>query len=144
MISKENFVETMEQLEALDEKMDAVDAALQELNGDFCGFYITDVFDITIGLLEEMFDDKENGWLAYFVWERDWLHNFKLGDITVCDEPVEINGWEDVYDFLVSCMEEQYVQFLRKLEEKPPKSQCKCNGIRDRCNLSPKYQCEDD
>ena len=144
MISKENFVETMEQLEALDEKMDAVDAALKELNGDFCGFYITDVFDITIGLLEDMFDDKENGWLAYFVWERDWLHNFKLGDITVCDEPVEINGWEDVYDFLVSCMEEQYVQFLRKLEEKPPKSQCKCNGIRDRCNLSPKYQCEDD
>ena len=144
MISKENFVETMEQLEALDEKMDAVDAALKELNGDFCGFYITDVFDITIGLLEDMFDDKENGWLAYFVWERDWLHNFKLGDITVCDESVEINGWEDVYDFLVSCMEEQYVQFLRKLEEKPPKSQCKCNGIRDRCNLSPKYQCEDD
>lgn len=144
MISKENFVETMEQLEALDEKMDAVDSAFKELNGDFCGFYITDVFDITIGLLEEMFDDKENGWLAYFVWERDWLHNFKLGDITVCDEPVEINGWEDVYDFLVSCMEEQYVQFLRKLEEKPPKSQCKCNGIRDRCNLSPKYQCEDD
>lgn len=32
----------------------------------------------------------------------------------------------------------------KKLEEKPPKSQCKCNGIRDRCNLSPKYQCEDD
>lgn len=109
MISKENFVETMEQLEALDEKMDAVDSAFKELNGDFCGFYVTDVFDIAVSLLEEMFNDKENGWLSYFVWERDWLHNFKLGDITVCDEPVEINGWEDVYDFLVSCMEENHV-----------------------------------
>lgn len=109
MISKENFVETMEQLEALDEKMNAVDSAFKELNGDFCGFYITDVFDITVSLLEEMFNDKENGWLSYFVWERDWLHDFKLGDIAVYDEPVEINGWEDVYDFLVSCMEENNV-----------------------------------
>lgn len=24
------------------------------------------------------------------------------------------------------------------------KGECKCNGIRDNCNLSPKYQCEDD
>lgn len=109
MISKETFVKTTEQLEALDKKMDAVDSALKKLNGDFCGFYIPDVFDITIGLLEEMFHDKENGWLAYFVYERDWLHNFKLGDITVCGEPIEINNWEDVYDFLISCMEEDDV-----------------------------------
>lgn len=106
MISKENFVETMEQLEALDEKMDTVDSAFKELNGDFCGFYITDVFDITIGLLEEMFDDKENGWLAYFVWERDWLHNFKLGDIEIGGYSVVINNWGDVYDFLVANMED--------------------------------------
>ena len=104
MISKENFVETMEQLEALDEKMDAVDSAFKELNGDFCGFYITDVFDITIGLLEEMFDDKENGWLAYFVWERDWLHNFKLGDIVIGGYSVKIENWGDVYDFLIGEM----------------------------------------
>lgn len=144
MISKETFIKTMERLESLDNKMSKVDDAMREIDSDFCGFYITDVFNITINLLEEVFNDVDTNWLSYFVWERDWLHNFKLGDVTINDEPVEINNWEDVYDFLVSCMEEQYVQFLRKLEEKPPKSQCKCNGIRDRCNLSPKYQCEDD
>lgn len=144
MISKETFIKTMERLESLDKRMSKVDDAMREIDSDFCGFYITEPFDIVINLLEEMFNDTKTNWISYFVFERDWLHNFKLGDITINDKPVEINNWEDVYDFLVSCMEEQYVQFLRKLEEKPPKSQCKCNGIRDKCNLSPKYQCEDD
>ena len=106
MISKECFVETIEKLEALDKKMDAVDAAMKELNSDFCGFYVTDIFDITINLLEEIFDDYENGWLSYFIFERNWLHDFELGNITINDEPIEINGWEEVYDFIVSCMEE--------------------------------------
>lgn len=105
MISKEVFVKTMERLENLNERMDKVDSAMKELNRDFCGFYITDIFDITIGLLEEVFNDKESGWLSYFVYERDWLHNFKLGDITVYDKPIEINNWEDVYDFLVKEMD---------------------------------------
>lgn len=109
MISKEVFVETIEQLEDLDNRMDAVDSAMKDLNPDFCGFYVTDVFDVTINLLEEVFNDKENGWLAYFIYERDWLHNFKLGDVTINDEPVEINNWENVYDFLISCMEEDNV-----------------------------------
>ena len=109
MISKEVFVETIEQLEDLDNRMDAVDSAMKDLNPDFCGFYVTDVFDVTINLLEEVFNDKENGWLAYFIYERDLLHNFKLGDVTINDEPVEINNWENVYDFLISCMEEDNV-----------------------------------
>lgn len=106
MISKECFVKTMEQLEALDKKMDAVDAAFKELNHDFCGFYITDIFDITIDLLEEMFGDTETNWIGYFVWESNWLHDFKLGNITVHDKPIEINNWGDVYDFLISNMED--------------------------------------
>ena len=106
MISKECFVKTMERLEALDKKMDAVDSAFKELNHDFCGFYITDIFDITIDLLEEMFGDTETNWIGYFVWERNWLHNFKLGDITVYDKPIEINDWGDVYDFLISNIED--------------------------------------
>ena len=144
MISKETFIKTMERLENLNKRMEAADNAMHDLCEDFGSFYICDAFNITTNLLSEIFNDKENDWLGYFIWESDWLHNFELGDITINDEPVEINNWEDVYDFLVSCMEEQYVQFLRKFEGKPPKSQCKCNGIRDRCNLSPKYQCEDD
>lgn len=39
---------------------------------------------------------------------------------------------------------ENWVKLMREHFEKQTKSNCKCNGIRDNCNLSPKYQCEDD
>lgn len=101
MISKETFVKTIEKLRELDSKMDAVDNAMKCLGGDFCGFYMTEPFDIVIKLLEEALDDNE-GWISYFVFERDWLNNFDLGDIEIDGVPVHINDWEDVYDFIVS------------------------------------------
>lgn len=104
MISKRTFVNTIEHLEEIDAKMDAVDTALKRLNNDFCGFYMTEPFDIVIGLLEEIFNDKEQ-WLSYFVLERNWLHSFELGDIMINGEAVKIENWEDVYDFLIENME---------------------------------------
>lgn len=106
MITKEMFVNTMSKLEELDTKMSAVDDAMRSLCGDFGSFYVADIFYITIDLLQEIFRDQENNNLRYFVWERDWLHNFKLGDIMVDDKPVKIDNWGNVYDFLVDCMEE--------------------------------------
>lgn len=44
-------------------------------------------------------NDKDD-WLMYFVYERDWLKDIELGDITVGDEPIQIETWEDVYDFI--------------------------------------------
>lgn len=104
MISKEVFVQTIERLKILDKKMSKVDDAMKEIDSDFCGFYITDVFNITIGLLEEIFHDTESNWLGYFIWERNWLQDLTLGDITINNEPVAINSWEDVYDFLINNM----------------------------------------
>lgn len=75
MISKEAFINTMKHLENLDTKMARVDSALKDLCKDFCGFYITDIFDIVINLLEEVFHDQEE-WIGYFVFEEDWLHGF--------------------------------------------------------------------
>lgn len=106
MISKEVFVNTMERLEDLNKRMDAADAVMRKLCGDFGSFYIEDAFSITTNLLQEIFNDKENDWLGYFIWERNWLHDFNLGDITVCDSPIEINNWGDVYDFLIKEMED--------------------------------------
>lgn len=109
MISKETFIKTIERLENLNDRMEAADKAMQALCEDFGSFYICDAFNITTNLLSEIFNDKENDWLSYFIWERDWLHKFELGDITVYNEPIEINGWGDVYDFLVKEMEENNV-----------------------------------
>lgn len=39
---------------------------------------------------------------------------------------------------------ENWVNLMREHFDEKTKSECKCNGRRDMCNLSPKYQCEDD
>ena len=101
MITKETFVNTMERLKDLDERMDAADAAFKKLSPDFCSFYILDIFDIALEVLKEAMNDKNN-WIAYFVYERDWLRDMKLGDIEVNGEPVKIDSWGDVYDFIVN------------------------------------------
>lgn len=100
MISKETFVKTINSLQELDNKMNAVNDAMRSLNSDFCSFYITEPFDIVIDILEESMGDNE-GWISYFIFERDWLNNFKLGDVEINGIPVHINDWEDVYDFIV-------------------------------------------
>lgn len=101
MISKETFVNTMNKLRDLDRKMDAVDKAFKALDSDFCSFYVTSIFDTTFDLLKEAMNDKDD-WIGYFVYERDWLRNFKLGDVEVNGEPVKIYSWGDVYDFIVT------------------------------------------
>nr|DAF80822.1 MAG TPA: hypothetical protein [Bacteriophage sp.] len=104
MISKETFIKTMERLENLNKRMEAADKAMQALCEDFGSFYICDAFNITTNLLSEIFNDKENDWLGYFIWERDWLHKFELGDIVIGGYSVVINNWGDVYDFLIGEM----------------------------------------
>lgn len=38
---------------------------------------------------------------------------------------------------------ENWAKLIREQLEEQTKNKCKCNGRRDMCNLSPKYQCED-
>ena len=106
MISKEAFIKTIERLEDLSNRMDVADRAMRGLCEDFGSFYICDAFNITTDVLSEIFNDKENDWLGYFIWERDWLHKFELGDIVIGGYSVKIENWGDVYDFLVGEMRE--------------------------------------
>ena len=106
MISKETFVNTMDRLEALDDKMHDVDFAFQKLSPNFCGFYIPEVLNIVMDLLEDLLDNKYE-FLEYCVYERDFLHDMKLGHVT--DEngdPVDLSSWDKVYDFLIENKEE--------------------------------------
>lgn len=105
MISKETFIKTIERLEDLSNRMDVADRAMRGLCEDFGSFYICDAFNITTDVLSEIFNDKENDWLGYFIWEHDWLHKFELGDIVIGGYSVKIENWGDVYDFLVANME---------------------------------------
>lgn len=104
MISKKTFVNIIDRLEIFEDKVNAVDDALRNLSPDFGGIYLPQPTAIVVDLLSEMFKDEE-GWLSYFIYERDWLLDFKLGDIMINDEKITIENWGDVYDFLIANME---------------------------------------
>lgn len=38
---------------------------------------------------------------------------------------------------------ENWIKLMRERFDEKTKSECECNGRRDMCNLSPKYQCEE-
>lgn len=106
MISKEMFVKVMQRLEALERQMDDVDAALHALSPDFGGFYVPEAISITMDMLHEMFDDEDN-LLEYFVYELNFLHDYKFGYVLdENDKPVDVGTWEKVYDFLTYNEEE--------------------------------------
>lgn len=106
IISKKLFIETMNGMKEYDAKMNAVDAALKELDRDFGGLYITAPFDLIIPVLEEIFHDKEEGWLSYFAYEKDWLRTYEPGDVTDKDgNEIDVSTWDRVYDFLTEEME---------------------------------------
>lgn len=105
MISKGFFVQTMNRLNELDEKMSKVDEAFKEFSPDFCGFYIPEIIDMTVDILREVFNDQENNSLGYCVYELDFLHKYKTGCVTVDGQPVNLSSWDKVYDFLIESME---------------------------------------
>lgn len=105
MISKETFVEVMNKLETLDKKMNDVDVAMKALSPDFCGLYVPQTFYIVLDILTNIFNDKSD-WLSYFMFELDWLHDWKPGDVLVNDKPVDLSTWDKAYDFLINNMNE--------------------------------------
>ena len=107
MISKETFVNIMNRLQTLNDNMDAANMAFKKLSPDFCGFFIPEVFNMVIDVLNEIFEDKEDWYLEYCIYELDFLRSFKMGDVISVDgDPIDLSTWEKVYDFLIENMEE--------------------------------------
>lgn len=94
MISKVDFVNYMKQIEALDAKMDRIDTAFKAIDSNF---YISDAIEIPYQLLKIAMEDKTD-WLDYFMFECDFLN--EEHQIWANDVLIEINSWEDVYDFI--------------------------------------------
>lgn len=94
MISKADFVNYMKRIEVLDAKMNRIDVAFKAIDSNF---YISDAIEISVQLLKIALEDKTD-WLDYFIFECDFLNN--EGHIWIDDVPIEINSWEDVYDFI--------------------------------------------
>lgn len=107
MISKETFVDVMNKLKVLDEKMNNVDVAMKELSPDFSGFYIPQILNIALEILRDVFDDNDD-WISYFMFELNWLHYYKTGCVSINGESIDLSTWDKVYEFLINNMNNKH------------------------------------
>lgn len=66
------FKRYMEELQEMEENMEALNKAFRRLDSDFCGFYISTAIILPIEILEDALNDDAH-WLSYFVHKKDWL-----------------------------------------------------------------------
>ena len=104
MISKTTFIRIMDKLMAFNDRLDKLTEVLREFSPYADLFWVYEPFSIVDDILDDIFDDGENGWLAYFIYERDFLRDYRFGDVLDAGVPVDLSDWSKVYDFLIENM----------------------------------------
>lgn len=100
-MTREKFIKTMEKImrtkRELDNFIDSVYSIFSDnvIENIYAGSHLYDY----LTTIEEMFLEECEGWLDYIVVECDG--DFSKIEISIDDEPQEIENWDDVYDLFV-------------------------------------------
>lgn len=104
MLSKEKFVEIVNELQKLDERQDRLCDAMEDISPDFTVYFypLNRPIEMVINLLSEMFNQTTDSVIDYYAFELDWG---KKGDEMGIyeDNGVEyhLTDAEKLYDYLV-------------------------------------------
>ena len=107
MISKKAFVKAMKEITKHDDFETAINKVLRDYDDD-SSIMSSGLESALMYVIQEQFNDLEDDWLGSLCYERNYLRDYERGDIPFADgSSPELNDWEDVYDFLVRCMNEK-------------------------------------
>jgi len=108
MISKEKFVEIVEQLREADDVQKKVRKIFEKYSQNYDGMNSGEICiiheEIVKDLLKNIFDDVEN--ISYYLYECDYGRDTK-DRIYINDKPLDISTPEKFYDYLIKNMEDQ-------------------------------------
>ena len=107
MIRKDAFVKAMDGMRVFNDKIVALGDAMRVFSPSVNYLWVDEPFSIVLNLLEDVFQDRESGWLGYFVYDLDYLRDFSLGKVLVNERAVDLSDWGKVYDFMVENMEQK-------------------------------------
>lgn len=105
MLSKEEFVKIINQLQEVSDLQDTLNDEIRKcklLNVDFVdghGFVIANE-DIVVSLLEKIMNDDCDD-ISYFIYELNYGRDYKPGMITENDIDIDFSTAEKLYDYLV-------------------------------------------
>ena len=106
ILSKEEFVDIMENLRKTDTFYDKINDILRTCGSDGYVFPPTNIDDV-IFLLDKIFkQDTYESWISYFVYELGFGKKYKNGCATEADGTnIDLNSADKLYDFLIKEME---------------------------------------
>ena len=106
MISKKAFVKAMKEITKHDDFETAINKVLRDYDDD-SSIMSSGLEGVLMYVIQEQFNDLDDDWLGYLCYEMNYLRDYKPDCITLADgSHPEINDWNDVYDFLIMCMNE--------------------------------------
>ena len=102
MITKAQFVSYITKLEELSNVEDCINEALKKLDTDFNFITFAQYTNLAIGILQDVFQDKKNDWIGYYIWEKNFGKDLKVGDVTAKNgKPIPLKTAEDLYSILI-------------------------------------------
>ena len=106
MIDKLEFISIINELMEVNDFVNETNNKARQLNDAI----VSDFFNasslsishetIVVKLLENMFEDKDNT-ISWWLYEKDYGRNYKIGDMSVNDVGIDLTTPEKLYDYLV-------------------------------------------
>lgn len=104
ILNKKEFCDVIRDLKENEEFINKINDVFNEFRNE-SNIFATGLENTVVKLLEIMFEDTENQWIAYWIWERCFGEDYKIGDVTEADGTViPLRTAEDLYDFLIKNM----------------------------------------
>lgn len=102
MISKEDFIEYIYELKELRHAIDTLNSAGKGALNFSISFW--DYEDLVINILKNIFDDKENEWIPYYLYDLDYGSKWHEMSISIDGKDVPMRDAGELYDVLIDNM----------------------------------------
>jgi len=108
IISKEAFISALSELKYLDNVEKELNGVLKKLDPEFNFITFSAFHQLIIDVLTAAFQDKENGWISYWVYELDFGKKARKTSVTMKGKSVPIKTASDLYKILVDDLKDSY------------------------------------
>ena len=120
-ISKEEFCKIINAFKRNEIFVDKLNDIFREFDKDI-DIRSVGLEETLIDLLEIIFEDKENLWISYWVYEKNFGESYVEGDVAFDGKIVPLKTTEDLYAVLIDNIKQKNGYWI-----KHPKGYCSCS-----------------
>ena len=100
MISKEEFIKIINKIIKFHEAENKIYEGFSILSTDFTGMLFDEEEQIIIELLQNIFEDNENNWISYALYEINDFKDYEDGCVKFDGINMSLRNAEDLYNIL--------------------------------------------